>query len=165
MLSNVFDYQALFAEEFTSYLLEQKASEITRKNYLSDLRHFFAWLTTSMKEGNARLSEQDVKPLRMVTTETIENYKRSQLLTHTPSATINRRLSALRMFFQYALQHTLITDNPMLSVRNLPRTDNPNYVSSLETALAQFTKDQKATPMEIGDIQSFFSWYQTQCRS
>jgi len=159
ILSNVFDYQVLLDTEFSSYLVKQKTSEITRKNYLADLRNFFKWLMNSVQTGNVTLQSNATKPLQSITTEIVELFKRTLVLTKTPTATINRRLSALRMFFQFAMIENKVSDNPMTLVRNIPRNEALNNVSTLEAALAQYTRETYATPTDIDDITSFFSWY------
>jgi len=159
ILSNVFDYQALLDTEFSSYLIKQNASEVTRKNYVADIKNFFKWLNNAVSTGSITLREEVEKPLRTITTEIIELFKRSLITTQTPTATINRRLSALRMFFQFAMIEHKIIENPMLLVRNIPRNDALNNVSTLNAALERYAQDKKATPSDIDDIKTFFSWY------
>src|SRR5258706_9890984 len=103
ILSNLSDYQDFIERTFLGFLLEQGASEITRKNYRTDLKHFFSWILGIFQdEKNA--NPQKAKELVVFTTpEKLDSYKRSQILAHVPNATINRRLSAIRMFFKCAL--------------------------------------------------------------
>lgn len=159
---NVFDYQTLLNTEFSTYLIKQNASEITRKNYLTDIKNFFTWLNTCITNGSIKLLEHAEKPLSRITTEIVETYKRSLITSKTPIATINRRLSALRMFFQFALIEHKVTDNPMILVRNIPRTDAPNETDILDAALSVYAKEKSAKQADIDDIKTFFSWYYKQ---
>lgn len=161
ILSNLSNYQALLNSEFSSYLISQRSSEVTQKNYIADLRNFFRWLLDAVETGVFHLRENSEKPLQAINVEAIEQYKRSQTTTHTPTATINRRLSALRMFFQLAQMQNWVTENPMLTIRNIPRTEAPNEISSLDDALTAFTKDLAVSDEEINDIKDFFGWYHT----
>ena len=165
ILSNVFDYQALLDTEFSTYLIKQNASEVTRKNYLMDIRNFFKWLNTCITNGSVTLLENTEKPLARITTEIIETFKRSLITSQTPVATINRRLSALRMFFQFAQIDQKITENPMTLVRNISRTDGLNDINSLDAALDAYAKKKQVNPTEIDDIKTFFSWYYKQYNS
>jgi len=162
ILSNVFDYQALLSSEFSAYLIEQKASEITRKNYLADIRHFFQWLLTSARELGIELREDEDKPLRPITSDHIENYKQSMRIGQTPVATVNRRLSSLRMFFQFAEAHNLIGTNPMMGVRNIPRSDAIKSSSTLDAILNKYASDTTVSPEDINNIKEFFSWHTSQ---
>jgi len=162
ILSNVFDYQALLDTEFSTYLIKQNASEVTRKNYLMDIRNFFKWLNTCITNGSIALQENAEKPLARITNEIIETFKRSLITSQTPVATINRRLSALRMFFQFAVIEHKITENPMMLVRNIPRTEAPNETNSLDEALDAYAKQKNTKQADIDDIKTFFSWYYKQ---
>ncbi|MFZ2024674.1 MAG: site-specific integrase [Microgenomates group bacterium] len=162
ILSNVFDYQALLDNEFSTYLIKQNASEVTRKNYLADIRNFFKWLNICITNGSITLRENAEKPLTRITNEIIETFKRSLITSQTPIATINRRLSALRMFFQFANLEQKITENPMMLVRNIPRTDAPNEANILDMALDAYAKKKNTKPTDIDDIKTFFSWYYKQ---
>ncbi len=162
ILSNVFDYQALLDTEFSTYLIKQNASEVTRKNYLADIRNFFKWLNTGITNGSITLRENAEKPLTRITSEIVETFKRSLIASQTPVATINRRLSALRMFFQFAVLEQKIMENPMLLVRNISRNDAPYDPTMLEIALDAYAKQKNIKPADIDDIKTFFSWYHGQ---
>jgi site-specific recombinase XerD len=144
ILSNVFDYQAILDIEFSSYLTSQHASEITRKNYVADLHTFFKWFVEQIRQGLQTRTHEE-KPLRDISTESLETYKRALLVSHTPTATINRRLSALRIFFQFAISQNLIQENPMLQVRNLPRNDDQN--SQLSTVTSGLSESNMPLPV------------------
>ncbi len=165
ILSNVFDYQALLDTEFSTYLVKQNASEITRKNYVTDIRSFFKWLNNCITVGSIALHENTKKPLQSITTEIIESFKRSLITSKTPVATINRRLSALRMFFQFAVLTQKTTENPMTIVRNIPRTDAPYEANTLDIALKEYAEQTSSTQSDVDDIRTFFSWYHEQYSS
>ena len=162
ILSNVFDYQALLDTEFSTYLIKQNASEITRKNYVMDIKNFFTWLNMCLTNGSITLLENAERPLARITSEIVETFKRSLITSKTPIATINRRLSALRMFFQFALIEHKITDNPMTLIHNIPRTNALNEANILDTALDAYAKEKNTKPADIDDIKTFFSWYYKQ---
>src|SRR5438270_2176994 len=89
---------------FRNYLLAEKVSAITLKNYLSDLRHFLGWLTshkqTFLNSENSLFSSIDIK-----------NYLSYLRSTQVPEATLNRRLSTLRKFCSFCFSSKIITEN------------------------------------------------------
>ena len=108
--SNWSDYQASIDQAFSDFLEKRGVSKITRKNYRTDLRHFLAW---------ARLPIDQVFPFKRITTPLFDAYKQSQILSKTPPATINRRLSTIRMFFRCAIAQGWVTDNPTKNIVNI----------------------------------------------
>ena len=133
MLSNLADYQAFIERTFLGFLQEQGASEITQKNYRTDIKNFFNWIITTAQndESVARTTEQKGL-LRQITIELLENYKRSQVLAHVPIATINRRLSTLRIFFRCAISHGWVSEDPTKYLTNLPKS--PEAIKTTDQA-------------------------------
>src|SRR3990172_3826773 len=97
ILSNLQDYQDFIERTFVGFLLEQGASEITRKNYRGDIKHFFSWLLNLYQRKQSSGQKNEKELVTYVPPEFLEEYKGSQTLDRTPTATINRRLSALRI--------------------------------------------------------------------
>ncbi len=124
ILSNLQDYQDFIERTFAGFLLEQGASEITRKNYRTDIKHFFTWALNSYQQKLAADPQNAKELVSYVKREGLEEYKQAQVLDRTPSATINRRLSAIRMFFKCAVVQGWVTDDPTPGVNNLPKNDS-----------------------------------------
>src|ERR687888_655549 len=100
MSQDALDTVDLFIQE----LERQEASALTIRNYHSDLAHFQKWFDGSTGEP--------FSPTAITPTD-IRDY-RSHLLTverRAPS-TINRRLAALRKFFQWAKADGLVNEAP-----------------------------------------------------
>lgn len=166
MLSNALNYQAEFEIGFSAFLSDQGASEKTQINYRSDVRNFFNWLDTTNKA--VQKQTETAYSLHSINSDIIENYKQTLLLNETPASTVNRRLSALRMFFQYAVLQELIHENPCLTIRNISRTI-PISENTLDTILenyklAQLKKDTW-NETDLDDIHTFFLWYTKQSSS
>lgn len=89
--------------------LEQDGSSyLTIKNYISDINHFKQWCeeVLSPRESYVR---RPANVLSLVDEATIQEYKdRLQSSLKLSPATINRRLSALRRYFEYAQNEGLI---------------------------------------------------------
>src|SRR3989344_210136 len=120
--SNVLNYTILLEATFQEFLLSAQTLQVTIKNYLADLRNFFAWLATYLTNRPSRRFASHSQLLRLVTPEVIENYKHDQLVNHTPASTINRRLSTLRTFFRCAVSHGWVDENSAELVQNVKKT-------------------------------------------
>jgi len=164
ILSNVFDYQAFLDTAFVSYLITQKASEKTIKNYVADVKQFFKWLTGSIEAEIISFATNTTKPLAVITVNIIEQFVQSMIAQMIPTATINRRLSSMRTFFQFATVYDLIDENPMLTIRNISKTIESTSAQTLDDVLALYKKDPLEQPVsdeDLADITEFFDWYAT----
>ncbi len=103
-------------ERFLKDLERQEASPRTRASYRLDLLHFFRWFeqTVGDRPHPDAVTPTDVREYRGY----LQNVERRQ------PATVNRRLAALRRFFQWAkatgLTKELPTDN-VKGVASSPR--------------------------------------------
>lgn len=163
ILSNVFDYQAFLENIFNNFLVEQHISAITRKNYRSDLRNFFNWIVEIIRGTDQKLPETLEKLIARITTEQLEDYKRELLLDKTPQATINRRLSSLRMLFRFGGAHGWITENPMLFIRNISITSpaeksKQNLLANFREALTAEGSSKITVKNYVADVSEFLDW-------
>lgn len=158
-------------ELFKNYLLIQKSSYVTAKNYVADLNHFLNWLAS--KTG---IKHQIVGRgiFSLFTKETLEEYKADLLQDKTPLSTLNRRLSALRKFGQFGKSQNWITENPANKVANVhlggvpPTGGPPSEVLSEVKVLTDFQKQlekEKISPITIknylSDLRHFLGWLET----
>jgi site-specific recombinase XerD len=154
------------AEEFSSFLTTKGSSKNTLKNYLADLRNFFAWLTsTDIKDSQKNIwSEQTV--LEIITSNKLLNYRQSLILSHTPTATINRRLTTLRTFFSFAVTENYITNNPTIGLINVPQPNQSLTDDNLVMAIKLYEQNQREchewVSTDATDIREFFHWYTEQ---
>lgn len=159
--SNALNYQDFLIQTFQRFLLDEKTSEKTRVNYMGDVRQFINWLSNSIQTKQNSPSTH-LELLKLITPELLENYKRSLLLEHIPVATINRRLSSLRMFFRCVINEGWFSDNPMEFIANIPKNvplspdSLPNYVTQyLES---EFTLDSDTQTAERNNLTEFLDW-------
>lgn len=163
ILSNVFDYQAFLENIFNNFLIEQHVSAITRKNYRSDLRNFFNWIIETIQSTDKNLPQNLEQLIARVSTEQLEDYKRELLLNQTPQATINRRLSSLRMLFRYAQIKNWITDSPMLSIRNIAITSpveksKHKLMANFKDSLTAEGASEITVKNYLSDVSEFLDW-------
>lgn len=106
--------------------------ESTVFEYGKDLHSFASWLR--VKAGVSRWSQ--------VKRQTIESWVAIQHQNGTAPATIKRRVSAVRRFYQYAWLKGLCTDNPAKYV-STPRKANrlPNIIPVEDISAAVFDKN------------------------
>jgi integrase/recombinase XerC len=108
---------------YTRYLeVERHASPYTVRNYTHDLRHFLEFLNM---ENVATLEDVDRKLLRRYIASLQEQgFEKSSL---------SRKLSALRSFYFFLMQHNFTSSNPLLTVSS-PKLEKrlPSFLSSDE---------------------------------
>jgi site-specific recombinase XerD len=147
---------------FKLYLTTQKTSPVTVKNYLTDINHFLGWLAA--KTGiHHQIAGKAI--FGLFTRETLNEYKTDQI-ANTPLSTINRRLSALRRFGQFAKFQNWIGENPANKVANanVQFTSEESKPTS-EVLLKNFQKhlvEEKVSPVTIknylSDLRHFLGW-------
>ncbi len=100
-------------EEFKNYLIHQDRSPTTVQGYLSDLGQFAHWFEDTTGD---RFAAQSVMP------SDIREYRQFLLtVRHYKASTINRRLSSLSVFMQWAMQVGQIEVNPAETIRSVPQ--------------------------------------------
>lgn len=158
--SNSLNYPSEIESLFSAFLRSSGASGKTITNYLSDLRSFLTWHAASDEKGQNCPSDA-AKSLSTITDATMKDYKASLLLSRTPAATINRRLSALRMFFQFAATKNLIASNPLEDVKNVKIAKEQAERSILEDFTAYMSSQGASEKTKANyrvDINHFLTW-------
>lgn len=165
--SNVLNYQSVIEFNFEIFLKRHGCSDKTRRNYRSDLRNFFDWLIQTIL--STQFTHLNVGHLVQATTiESISGYKISLTESSTPHATINRRLSAVRMFCECAVENSWMQTNPAAVVPNVVskklsaiETDS-QMLKDFETYLKSGGAARTTIRSYINDIREFLTWYATE---
>ena len=169
LMSNVLNYQAYLETVFKGFLLKEKISEKTRKNYVSDIRRFTTWIF------QAYIDHQSLSPIpsntaRQLTTSivgsvspsTIEAYKGYLRRTNTPDSTVNRHLSSIRMFFRCAVDNKWTVSNPSDETKNIPQEaqqETPkNVLSEFQAFLIQDGASKTTVNTYRTDVEEFLKW-------
>jgi site-specific recombinase XerD len=97
--------------EYRKHLSESGLSDLTIKNYVSDIRHFASWLSAAQ-----------AKSLLESTVENIREYclQLAREKAH-PPATVNRRVQSIRKFYRYAADRGLVEKDPSAEVKLMPQ--------------------------------------------
>ena len=97
---------------FFSYLnLQKRFSPLTSKNYLVDLKQFFAFLDKEVHHYS----------LPDISYQHIRAFMASLMNDGLSSVSVNRKLSSLRSFFKFALKNELIEKNPTQKIQGPKR--------------------------------------------
>ena len=114
----------MMIQRFLDYLkFERNRSDLTVKNYGDDLRAF----ETFCKDQNEPISWEAVD------TDVIRNWMEHMMDKGNNATSINRRLSALRSFYRFALSRKLVSKDPAHSITG-PKRSKP---------LPQFLKERE----------------------
>ncbi len=96
--------------QFREFLIAENISPISLKNYLSDLRYFFGWM-----------SSKSLK-VESINKELVEEYRKYLLDNNLPHKTVNRRLSTLRKFCTFCISQGWMKENPAKKIGNITKT-------------------------------------------
>jgi site-specific recombinase XerD len=100
-------------EHFKLYLVKEKKTHSTIKNYVSDLNHFFAWSANDTPFLDQNL-ENILSELHL---NTYVTYLR---LSHISTSVINRRQSSIKKFAKYCFLQKYLPTNPFENIQEVP---------------------------------------------
>ncbi len=168
--SNVTTYQHILKSTFFSFLTAQGASAKTQKNYWSDVADFISWFIAATLPV---LDERNYHPgllLQALSPNHINDYVSHLLRANISPATVNRRLSSLRIFFNCCLQMSWLSYHPMEGIANI-KTANPSGPKLNISLLTQFEDHLrshgvgKATIKNyVSDVRQFLRWIEVSAR-
>ncbi len=148
---------------FKNYLILNRASASTIKNYIADFNNFAAWLGQ-----NKHLSLNPITSSLFLyfTRQVIEEYKTSQIEAKIPNSTVNRRLTTLRRLGQLAIAQGWIHSNPALSVSNVSEKGPINRPQiGIVDKYKHYLQVSKASPSTIknylSDLRHFLAWVES----
>ena len=133
---------------FKQYLLAVNHKSVSIKNYLSDIRHFFGWMTLYSKSKQL---------ISIIDEKSIIEYK-SYLSEHNiPHKTINRRLSTIRKFCSFCISQGWLKENPAKQVANITHLSSRAKSRDLSQneVLSQFRSDLEKEKLDQSVITSY----------
>ena len=105
----------MMIEKFLNYLkFEQNRSELTVKGYGEDLQAFETYFENLDNQLSWNSVDSDI----------IRDWMESMMDKGNNATSINRRLSALRSFYRFALSHKLVTKDPSHRIKG-PKKNKP----------------------------------------
>ncbi|MCL5113767.1 MAG: site-specific integrase [Patescibacteria group bacterium] len=137
--------------QFKDYLLSQRKppSRITVKNYLSDVNQFISWFEKDLNESFSPKS---------VTNQTIELFRKESSTRISP-ASLERKLSSLRKFFQFLKIQDVISISPLekLDTQKLEEGE-PLPLKSFRNFLYVDNASSLTIKNYLNDVKQFFKW-------
>lgn len=119
---NLHILQALFKD----FLIAEKTSKITMKNYLSDIRHYLSWTAykfSNLTSNSDLIEDEEIglidQFIAFSDKRLVLDYVSHLQANNIPISTINRRLSTLRRFYSFCEKRGILQHNPTHSIRNL----------------------------------------------
>jgi len=117
---------ARILEHFKSFLVKEKKTHSTVKNYISDLNHFFAWSANETPFLDQKLEN-------ILSENHLNTYVTYLRLSHTSTSVINRRQSSIKQFTRYCFLQKYIPLNPFEYKREVPRLTPFSWLERLTT--------------------------------
>lgn len=148
---------AQLEKSFKLYLsLTKKLSSRSVKNYLSDWRHFWQWLTLTL------ISQGKIGPQEAIKSESVipwlnvdllDRYKIYLSANNIAQSTVKRRLATVRIFCQFCLDQGWLKQNPALFLENpRPGKEKTGLEKEINDLLSRFglwLKEQGASKNTI----------------
>ena len=108
-------------EQFKAYLVDHDRAALTISGYLSDLRLFARWF----EQTNAECFTPQA-----VTPSDVREYRQYLLdVEHRKANTVNRKLAALTVFMQFAIEAHLIEHDPTAAIKYVEEAPRgPRYL-------------------------------------
>jgi site-specific recombinase XerD len=137
---------------FSNYLSKEGSSEKTKKNYLADLLDFFSWLNTTNISALGQTSESEIHQYLAFLQEQGKSV-----------ATINRRLSTLRMFFKACTQNQIVQNTPTDNIHNLEQSsgiigEHKVVLDSWQQHLSKRGVNRFGIQDHINVVSEFLEW-------
>jgi len=167
---NLYNLEASFKQFLISG--NKFLSNISLKNYVSDLRHFFAWFYFKLKSNSKDIEKSKLSEIinNYFTKILLFQYKTYLIENNISVQSINRRLSTLRKLSKFFLSQGWIKTNPCKEISNVSLSQDQNntkYYSNnvsekflaneYKKALESQKLNQANIDTQINDINEFVS--------
>jgi len=141
------DIDPWMLRDFKNYLYTEKASNLTIKNYVIDIKQYKTWLESSIFDAPDANSKANLA-LNKISNNSINEFKNYLLtiLLLSP-VSVNRKLSALRRYSNWAIEHEII--RPNIQVLNESRLAEKLIIPE---QLAKSITESVSNPIEYSNI-------------
>lgn len=168
---------------FRKFLLLERISQSSIRCYLSDVRHFFAWLIFFLQSNhiipekeilNAKTSlllesketAKNDSPdfvLKYVNQKVLEAYKNYLTNNNVPHKTVNRRFSSLRKLGSFCQSQGWLSLNTFDTLRNIslnqPYPEDKFHLAEFRAELWKKGSSKLTIKNYLSDIKQFLSWH------
>lgn len=152
-------------KKFISNLQNEGKSNVSIKNYKSDISHFIAWAILKLKSfGSYAENVSEITPF--VNKELFVEYKNYMITNNIKTKTINRRLSSVRNFSRFLFSESLVDDDYTQGLQNVGIGIISSAQAKAKDIVEEFreslTKSDEVSENTIknytSDIRSFLAW-------
>ena len=140
--------------QFKQYLIAQRVSPNTLRNYLADLRNFTAWVE---KEYQFR----DEAVLAKIDSATAIRYQAYLNSLSLSTSTINRRLSTLKKLKAFAQSKGLVTHSQLEIQPQAPLNSQKTLLKEFEAELKKKHTSPNTRKNYLSDVNHFLNWLGT----
>ena len=135
---------------FKTWLISKSYSSSTVRNYLTDVNKYISYLQSKIDDLSSIFSPDSVS---------------QYLTTIQKDPNINRYLSSLSKFFQFAIDQHLISVDPLKKAQK-PKTSTPtDILVDYQSFLSKKHFSTSTIKNYLNDIQQFIDWNQTKSES
>lgn len=139
-------------KQFRKWLKSKKLSDVSCKNYISDVSQFLNWLTH--RNFSAGGHSPTILPQSV---EHFTNYSLKLQNDNTPRSTINRKLSSLRNFARF-LHQVFALPNFEDDISNIPQDPIENLLKNFRYHLNKKGHKSKTIVNYVSDIKHYLNW-------
>jgi site-specific recombinase XerD len=131
-------------EAFQQHLAQQGKHQNTIRSYANDLRQFAQWCRNTF--GDEFL-------LQELTRSDVQDFRAFLLTRNSSPASVNRKVTALRQFFEYCIQQKLVISNPAADISGISAEPRAPIVLKRKDALVLArTAERGPGPLEAAVI-------------
>ena len=114
--------------------VQEDLTSVSRRNYLSDMRHFIAWYETQETEYAPHIHNGCGFDLQAITTPALTRYRTYlQTIQRLKPASVNRSLISLKRYFGWALHHQFLAYDPSVVVKLVGQEETaPRHLDNQE---------------------------------
>lgn len=109
-------------DQFSLYLSGRSLHPRTVQEYMADLKHFIGW---HEYQGMDSCQNLQVFSFDQISDAELATYLQAMKDVDLKASTINRRLSTIKLFFDWAEQQQMSQGNPARTVKLMPLIKNP----------------------------------------
>lgn len=156
----------IYDQIIESFLKDLKASGLSLNSirfYKSDIFSFVSWIKKELRNTGIFVDTfSDILPF--VKTSFAESYKKYLQSSHSPSQTINRKLSAIRKFSLFLYSQEILPLDFAKNLQNIPglKRNNNTRLGSITESFKKHLEENKASKNTIknylADINHFLNW-------
>jgi site-specific recombinase XerD len=131
-------------EQFQAALLERRKHLNTIRSYANDLKQFGAWCRSTFGEG--------MLP-RDLTRSDVQDFRTFLLTRNSSPASVNRKITALRQFFEFCIERGEASANPAAEIAGVaaePRA--PEYLPRKDALLLARTAERESLPLDAAIV-------------